>query len=125
MLTPLPPSTAQRSGPSTSPTPLPHTPQVTDVIITRHQDTGKPKACFVEFGSQEDLKNALTLDGADMLRRPVRLQVAEPRPGGRGGGGGAWRGGGGGGGGGGVASRWGQMRAASAALRTEQGRTVG
>lgn len=102
--------------------------QVRDVIITRHRDTGKPKGCFVEFGSQvgchscrglklgcsrgwvagpllppaphlpfnvrlargrplapalasalqDDLAKALTLDGEPMLRRPLRVQVAEP-----------------------------------------------
>lgn len=32
--------------------PFPWWPQIVDIIITRHRDTGKPKACFVEFGSQ-------------------------------------------------------------------------
>jgi hypothetical protein len=52
--------------------------QIVDIMITRHRDTGKPKGCFVEFGSQDALAKALTADGADMLRRPVRVQVAEP-----------------------------------------------
>lgn len=51
---------------------------IVDIIITRHHDTGKPKGCFVEFASQEHLAQALTADGEPMLRRPVRIQVAEP-----------------------------------------------
>lgn len=52
-----------------------HAPQIVDIIITRHHDTGKPKGCFVEFASQEHLAQALTADGEPMLRRPVRIQV--------------------------------------------------
>eukprot|EP00887_Chlorella_sp_A99_P007434 scaffold2.g7434.t1 len=71
--------------------------EIRDIIITRHRDTGKPKGVFVEFGSQADLSNALSLHGADMLRRPVRIEVAEPPRGGGGGprGGGGFRRGGG------------------------------
>ncbi|EFN56399.1 hypothetical protein CHLNCDRAFT_144970 [Chlorella variabilis] len=52
--------------------------EIVDIIITRHRDTGKPKGCFVEFGSQEHLSKALSADGEPMMRRPVRVQVAEP-----------------------------------------------
>jgi len=67
--------------------------QISDIMVTRHRDTGRAKGCFVEFASQQDLKNALTMNGADLLRRAVSIQVAEPKHGGGGGGGGA-RGGG-------------------------------
>ncbi|KAG7670799.1 hypothetical protein Ndes2526B_g01447 [Nannochloris sp. 'desiccata'] len=81
--------------------------KISDIMVTRHRDTGRAKGCFVEFASQQDLKNALTMNGADLLRRAVTIQVAEPKHGGGGGGGrGGGRerdsffGGGGGGGGG-------------------------
>lgn len=57
----------------------PNRPQIVDIMITRHHDTGKPKGCFVEFKTQEHLSKALTADGEPMLRRPVRIQVAEPK----------------------------------------------
>jgi len=78
--------------------------KISDIMVTRHRDTGRAKGCFVEFASQQDLKNALTMNGADLLRRPVSIQVAEPKHGGGGRGGGRDRdsffGGGGGGRGG-------------------------
>ena len=54
--------------------------KIIDIVITRHRDTYKPKGCFVEFSTQQDLKNALTFNGKDILRRPVSIQVADPRP---------------------------------------------
>ena len=53
--------------------------QISDIHITRHRDTGRAKGCFVEFRTQQDLGNALTLDGTDLLRRPVSVQIAEPK----------------------------------------------
>lgn len=51
-------------------------------MVTRHRDTGRAKGCFVEFRTQRDLAEALKMDGMDLLRRSVRIQVAEPRQGG-------------------------------------------
>ena len=109
--------------------------KISDIMVTRHRDTGNAKGCFIEFETQKDLANALTMNGKDLLRRAVSIQVAEPKQGGGGGGGaggsrggrdsffgdrrgGGSRAGGAGGGGGynrfdedrGSAGRWNQVR---------------
>lgn len=70
--------TPHPSCPAPLPAPRSFVRQIVDIIITRHHDTGKPKGCFVEFGSQDHLAKALTADGEPMMRRPIRIQVAEP-----------------------------------------------
>lgn len=72
--------------------------EIRDIILLRHRDTQKPKGCFVEFGSVQDLTEALTADGAELMRRPISVSLAEARPndrrGGGGGGGRHWNDGG-------------------------------
>jgi len=52
---------------------------VTEIVVTRHKDSGKAKSCFVEFQNKMDLENALTSDGSLLMGRPVQVQVAQPR----------------------------------------------
>ncbi|CAL8468599.1 g8139 [Coccomyxa elongata] len=54
--------------------------QVVDVHIIKHRDTNKPRGCFVEFGTRADLEKGLMKDGAVVLGRPIRVDVAEDRP---------------------------------------------
>ncbi|KAL6777656.1 hypothetical protein ACKKBG_A15115 [Auxenochlorella protothecoides x Auxenochlorella symbiontica] len=72
--------------------------EIRDIILLRHHDTQKPKGCFVEFGSVQNLTEALTADGAELMRRPISVSLAEARPndrrGGGGGGGRHWNDGG-------------------------------
>ena len=76
---------------------------VTRVHVVTDRETGRPRGfAFVEMGSEQDAQAAMqTLDGAELLGRPLRVNEAnERRPRGGGGGGGGGRGGYGGGGGG-------------------------
>lgn len=65
--------------------------QIVDLHITRHHDTGKARACFVEFRSRDDMRRALELgqQSVPLGGRRVDIQPAEPKPAGRRGGGGA------------------------------------
>jgi RNA recognition motif-containing protein len=53
--------------------------KVVEIHITRHRDTGKSKACFVEFHTVEDLKEVLDMDGQQLAGRAARIQVAQRR----------------------------------------------
>ena len=53
--------------------------KIRDIFINRFRDSGKPKGCYVQFFSREDLLDALNMDGMPMLNRPVRIKVAGPR----------------------------------------------
>jgi RNA recognition motif-containing protein len=83
--------------------------KVVEVKIITDRDTGQPRGFgFVEMSSAEDAQAAIAaLDGKSLDGRPLRVNIAQERPGGggggggRGGGGGGFRGGGGGGRGGG------------------------
>ncbi|KFM25249.1 putative LIM domain-containing serine/threonine-protein kinase [Auxenochlorella protothecoides] len=55
--------------------------EIRDIILLRHRDTQKPKGCFVEFGSVQDLTEALTADGAELMRRPISAAPAAGLPG--------------------------------------------
>ena len=41
--------------------------QVVDVHIIKHKDTNKPRGCFVEFATRDDLEKALLRDGTVRL----------------------------------------------------------
>lgn len=86
---------------------------ITDVALIMDRETGRPKGfAFITFATQAAAEKALELNGRDLGGRPLKVNVAMEREGGRGGsggrgGGGGGRGGyGGGGGGGGRPPRW-------------------
>ena len=68
---------------------------VEEVKLITDRDTGRPRGFgFVEMGSQEDAEGAIReLDGYSLDGRPLKVNVARERQGGRGGGGGGFRGG--------------------------------
>ncbi|MDR7423220.1 MAG: RNA-binding protein [Armatimonadota bacterium] len=74
---------------------------VADAKLVTDRETGRPRGfAFVEMSTDEEAGNAISsLDGNDFQGRPLRVNEAQERSGGRGGGG--WGGGGGGGRGGG------------------------
>ena len=82
---------------------------VTDVKVVLDRETGRPRGfAFVEMGSDAEAAQAMnSLNGRDVMGRPINVKEAQERSGGGGGGGGGggrgggWGGGGGGGGGGG------------------------
>ena len=47
--------------------------QVTSCHIIKHRDTQKPRGCFVEFETREDLEKALLKDGT------VRMNICDPK----------------------------------------------
>lgn len=54
--------------------------EVTSVRIVEDKLTRAPKGFgYVEFGSVEGLKKALTFQGASLQGRNIRVSVAEPR----------------------------------------------
>ena len=55
---------------------------IRDIVLTRFSDTQKLKGVFVEFETAEEMREALTANGAYFARRPVTVRVAEPREGG-------------------------------------------
>jgi RNA recognition motif-containing protein len=93
---------------------------VTDVKVVLDRETGRPRGfAFVEMGSDAEAAQAMnSLNGRDVMGRPINVKEAQERSGGGGGGGGGggrgggWGGGGGGGGGrgegrgGGGGGRW-------------------
>lgn len=44
--------------------------QVVSCHIIKHRDTQKPRGCFVEFETLEDLEKALKKDGSVSLSQP-------------------------------------------------------
>jgi cold-inducible RNA-binding protein len=84
---------------------------ITDLALIMDRETGRPKGfAFITFASQQAAENALELNGRDLGGRPLKVNMAMEREGGRsGGGGGGGRPGGrsgGGGGYGGGGGRW-------------------
>jgi RNA recognition motif-containing protein len=77
--------------------------EVSDVHIASDRETGKSRGfAFVTMGSDAEAQKAITeMNGALLDGRPLRVNEAQERQGGRGGGGGGGGGGGFGGGGGG------------------------
>jgi RNA recognition motif-containing protein len=85
---------------------------VTDVKVVLDRETGRPRGfAFVEMASDSEASAAMqSLNGRDVMGRPINVKEAQERSGGGGGGGGGggrgggggggWGGGGGGGGGG-------------------------
>ena len=63
---------------------------VEEVKLITDRDTGRPRGFgFVEMGSQEDPEGAIReLDGFSLDGRPLKVNEARERQGGRGGGGG-------------------------------------
>ena len=63
---------------------------VEEVKLITDRDTGRPRGFgFVEMGSQEDAEGAIReLDGYSLDGRPLKVNEARERQGGRGGGGG-------------------------------------
>jgi translation initiation factor 4B len=57
---------------------------VADVRVVRNRDTDRPRGYFIEFKDVESLKKALVFDARDLGGRPLRVNVAEGRPEGRG-----------------------------------------
>ena len=78
---------------------------VQEVKIVMDRDTGRPRGfAFVEMATEEGATHVIeTMNGRDLMGRPLNISEAREREGGRGGGGGGggFRGGGGGGFGGG------------------------
>jgi RNA recognition motif-containing protein len=76
---------------------------VTDVKVVLDRETGRPRGfAFVEMASDSEASAAMqSLNGRDLMGRPINVKEAQERSGGGGGGGGGGRGGGGGGWGGG------------------------
>jgi RNA recognition motif-containing protein len=76
---------------------------VTDVKVVLDRETGRPRGfAFVEMASDSEASAAMqSLNGRDVMGRPINVKEAQERSGGGGGGGGGGRGGGGGGGWGG------------------------
>ena len=83
---------------------------ITDLALIMDRETGRPKGfAFITFASQQAAENALELNGRDLGGRPLKVNMAMEREGGRSGGGGGGRPGGrsgGGGGYGGGGGRW-------------------
>ena len=84
--------------------------EVSDLHLVMDRETGRARGfAFVTMKTDAEASGAVTrLNGAMLDGRPLRVNVAEPRPdgGGRGGGGGGGRGGRSGGGGGGGHRGW-------------------
>ena len=82
--------------------------ELTDLAIIMDRETGRPKGfAFATFATQQSAENALELNGRDLGGRPLKVNMAMEREGGRSGGGGGGRGyGGGGGGRSGGGGRW-------------------
>jgi RNA recognition motif-containing protein len=75
---------------------------ITDLVLIMDRETGRPKGFgFITFASQQAAENALELNGRDLGGRPLKVNMAMEREGGRTGGGGRPGGRPGGGG-----SRW-------------------
>lgn len=75
---------------------------ITDLVLIMDRETGRPKGFgFITFASQQAAENALELNGRDLGGRPLKVNIAMEREGGRTGGGGRPGGRPGGGG-----SRW-------------------
>jgi RNA recognition motif-containing protein len=55
---------------------------VGEVALIMDRDTGRPKGfAFVQMGSEEDAKTAITaLDGKDLSGRAMKVSVAKDRP---------------------------------------------
>ena len=70
---------------------------VLDVHLSRRDDGASKGFCHMEFGDQSSLRKALEQGGVNFMGRPLRTDIAEPRPGGSSGG--SRYGGGSGGGG--------------------------
>jgi len=82
---------------------------ITDLALIMDRETGRPKGfAFITFAAQQAAENALELNGRDLGGRPLKVNMAMEREGGRTGGGGGRPGGrsGGGGGYGGGGGRW-------------------
>jgi cold-inducible RNA-binding protein len=83
---------------------------ITDLALIMDRETGRPKGfAFITFASQQAAENALELNGRDLNGRPLKVNMAMEREGGRTGGGGGRPGGrssGGGGRPGGGGGRW-------------------
>lgn len=76
--------------------------QISDCAMIMDRDTGRPKGfAFITFATQQAAEKALEQNGRDLGGRPLKVNMAMEREGGRGG-----RPGGGGGGGGGRPPRW-------------------
>ncbi len=84
--------------------------EVSDCKVITDRDTGRSRGFgFVTFNEGEDADKAIAeMNGTELNGRPLRVNEAEDRRGGRGGGGrrGGGYGGGGGGGYGGGGNRW-------------------
>lgn len=76
--------------------------QINELAMIMDRETGRPKGfAFITFATQQSAEKALEMNGRDVGGRPLKVNVAMEREGGRGGGGGRPGGGGGYGGGGG------------------------
>ena len=76
--------------------------QINELAMIMDRETGRPKGfAFITFATQQAAEKALEMNGRDVGGRPLKVNVAMEREGGRGGGGGRPGGGGGYGGGGG------------------------
>ena len=80
---------------------------ITDLALIMDRETGRPKGfAFITFAAQQAAENALELNGRDLGGRPLKVNMAMEREGGRTGGGGGRPGGRSGGGGGYGGGRW-------------------
>lgn len=75
--------------------------QINELAMIMDRETGRPKGfAFITFATQQSAEQALEMNGRDVGGRPLKVNVAMEREGGRSGGGGRPGGGGGYGGGG-------------------------
>lgn len=95
---------------------------VQEVKIVMDRDTGRPRGfAFVEMATEEGATHVIeTMNGRDLMGRPLNISEAREREGGRGGGGGGFRGGGGGGFGGGGGGGFGGDRGGRGGGRRER-----